>query len=318
MGKVIMENVILIFIRLVVGILKLLPNNLREVILSNTLRFGTLFIPSYRRVSDINLNLAFPESTPEWRKYIVHRNFQSLAKAISDFIRMPKLTRAWVEENISIPYWPRYLELKSRTGAPGVIVATGHLGSFELQGYAMSLLGHPLSFVVRNFKMPKIDRWWNGVRGRLGNKVLNRQGAYRQMVKDLKAGRDVAVLFDQNVKRNQAVFVPWFGHLAATTKSIGLAAIETRAVVVVVALISLKNGKYKMEVAECDFQHIYDNESLTTAEKVLAITQEISMRYQKLIKNFPEGWFWMHKRWKTTQAEGEENIYSKSELKSQI
>jgi KDO2-lipid IV(A) lauroyltransferase len=304
------EVIILNFIKLLVATLRLLPNSLREWILSNILRLGTLFIPSYRRVSEINLKIAYPESTPEWRRYIINENFKSLAKAISDFVRMPSLTRDWVEANIDIPYWPRYMELKKRAGAPGLIVATGHIGSFELQGYALSLLGYPLSFVVRNFKKPLIDRWWNGIRGKLGNKVLNRQGAYRQVVKELKAGRDVAILFDQNVKRNQAVFVPWFGHLAATTKSIGLAALETEAVVVVVAMVTLKSGKYRMEVTECNFEHVYKNESLDRSQKVKIITEEVSSHYQKLIKKFPEGWFWMHRRWKTTQAEGEMSIYS--------
>ncbi len=311
-----MENIILIFIKLFVGTLKCLPGTLREGILSNILRFGTLFIPSYRRVSEINLKLAFPESTQAWRRFIIKKNFESLAKAISDFIRMPNLDKAWVEANISIPYWERYMELKKREGAPGVIIATGHLGSFELQGYAISLMGYPLSFVVRNFKAPKIDQWWNGIRGRLGNKVLNRQGAYRQMIKDLKSGRDVAVLFDQNVKRNQAVFVPWFGHLAATTKSLALAAIETRSIILVVALITLNDGKYRMDVTECSFDHVYDDQNLSLAEKVSTITKEISGHYQKLIKSFPEGWFWMHKRWKTTPVDGAENIYSLSSSNS--
>jgi KDO2-lipid IV(A) lauroyltransferase len=304
------EILILNFIKFAVAILRLLPNSVREWILSNILRFGTVFIPSYRRVSEINLRIAYPESTAEWRRYIIKENFKSLAKAISDFVRMPSLSKAWVEANIDIPYWPRYMELKGRVDAPGIIVATGHIGSFELQGYALSLLGYPLSFVVRNFKKPLIDKWWNGIRGKLGNKVLNRQGAYRQVVKELKAGRDVAILFDQNVKRNQAVFVPWFGHLAATTKSIGLAAIETEAIVLVVAMISLKSGKYRIEVTECNFEHIYKDDSLDRAEKVKIITDEVSNHYQALIKKFPEGWFWMHRRWKTTPTEAEESIYS--------
>jgi len=305
------EKIILVFIKTFVATLRVLPNQLREGILSNLLKFGTLFIPSYRRVSDVNLKIAFPESTPIWRGYIISQNFKSLAKAISDFVRLPKINKAWVESNIEIPYWPRYVELKSRKGASGLIVATGHLGSFELQGYAMSVLGYPLSFVVRNFKKPLIDKWWNGIRGRLGNRVLNRQGAYRQVVKDLKQGRDVAILFDQNVKRNQAVFVPWFGVPAATTKSIGLAALETEAIIVVTAMITLKNGRYRIDVKECDFSALYADQSIPRNEKVKLITEEVSAEYQKMIKKFPEGWFWMHRRWKTSPTEEEKrDLYS--------
>ena len=167
----------------------------------------------------------------------------------------------------------------------------------------MSVLGFPLSFVIRNFKSEKIDNWWNARRGKLGNKNINRRGAFRELVRELKRGFDVGILFDQNVKRSHAVFVPWFGKNAATAKSLALAALETEALVVVVSLKTLAIDSYYMDVIECDFSHIYSDETLSRQEKILQITTIVSKHYEKMIQDFPEGWFWMHRRWKTSERE---------------
>ena len=69
--------------------------------------------------------------------------------------------------------------------------------------------------------------------------------------------------------------------------------------------------KYHIEAEECDFSNLYTDETLTTEQKVLIITQRLSTLYVEMIRRFPEGWFWMHRRWKT-RPEGEpESIYNK-------
>lgn len=293
-----------ITVRTFVGILSIIPDKARVWLLDKIIYCLTLLIPSYRKVTRINLNIAFPDLSNIEREKILRESVTSLATAVSDFIRFSKITPQWVESRVEFPFLAKYKKLKESHSSTGLLVATGHLGSFELQAYMMSVLGYPLSFVVRNFKLPMLDRWWNKRREKYGNRVLNRSGAFRRIVRELKQGRDVGVLFDQNVKRSHAVFVPWFSKEASTTKSLALAALETKAKVVVVGLITKGFDKYRMEVIECDFSSIYSDKTLKRSEKVFEITKEISFQYQKLIKQYPAGWFWMHRRWKT-QAQGD-------------
>jgi KDO2-lipid IV(A) lauroyltransferase len=170
--------------------------------------------------------------------------------------------------------------------------------------------GHPISFVVRNFEWKALDRWWTKCRERYGNRVVNRKGAFKEVAQLLRAGTDVALLFDQNVKKKHATFVSWFGVLAATTKTIAVAALRAECPVVVAGIISLPGDKYRVLVEECDFSGIYQDSTMPSEEKIRIITQDLASRYEKMIREQPAAWFWMHRRWRT-RPEGEmENLYA--------
>jgi KDO2-lipid IV(A) lauroyltransferase len=172
------------------------------------------------------------------------------------------------------------------------------------------LWGHPVAAIARNFKSPRLDRWWRGLREARGNRIIDRSGAYKEMVKELTKGGTVAVLFDQNVRLHHAVFVDWFGKPAATTRAFAMAALRCR-VPVMVAGMSYLGGddKYRVDAIECDFSGVYNDESLNEAEKIELITREISERFTDLVRGFPEGWFWIHRRWKTRPEGDSEQIY---------
>jgi KDO2-lipid IV(A) lauroyltransferase len=196
-------------------------------------------------------------------------------------------------------------------GKTGVLIATGHLGSFELLGHAIGLKGYPLSAVARRFKSPRLDTWWRGLREATGNTIIDRQGAFREIVRTLATGRSVAVLIDQNVKANHAVFVDWLSKPAATTRAFALAALKTEAPVFVAAMIYTGGDTYRVEAVECDFSMTYRDETLPDVQKIEFITATISEHYCQMIRQFPEGWFWMHRRWKTRPPGEAENVYSR-------
>ena len=129
------------------------------------------------------------------------------------------------------------------------------------------------------------------------------------MVRLLKSGMDVGVLFDQNITRNHALFVDWFGRPAATTKALALAALKTEAPIFVVALIQKDVDRNFYECGECNCSDIYSNTVLSKNEKLLQITESLVRRYESLILKNPESWFWMHRRWKTAPEGNAEDFY---------
>jgi KDO2-lipid IV(A) lauroyltransferase len=253
-----------------------------------------------------NLEIAFPERDREWKRELLKKNATEMGRLLADTVRLSSLDEEWAREHVDIQALSRYAETHSRRG---VLIATGHLGSFELLGHAIGLRGYPLAAIARRFKSKRLDAWWTSLREARGNKIIDREGAFREMLKTIAAGRSVAVLIDQNVRSNHAVFVDWFGKSAATTRAFALAALKTRAPVFVAGMIYSGNDRYRVEAVECDFCDLYANAELSDLEKSRVITEVISRHYCEMIKLFPEGWFWMHRRWKT-RPEGEpEAIY---------
>ena len=294
-----------------VGLLNVLPTALRLTLVKSIIRLLGLIVPRFRRIALRNMELAFPDKDLAWRKNLLEKSFDPLARLFVDFARLQQIDAAWIAEHVNCPFFARFMEIKRQHPGKGVVIVTGHLGSFELLAHVVALLGQPISFIVRDFKLPRVDRWWRSIREATGNRVISRAGAFREMVDELKTGRDVAVLFDQNVTRKHAVFVDWFGRQAATTKSVALAAIRTEAPVVVAAIhcVDPKNDRYDVEAYEFDFSSIYADTTIDSEEKVRLITQRLSDSYQDMIRRTPEAWFWMHRRWKTAPTPEQETVY---------
>jgi KDO2-lipid IV(A) lauroyltransferase len=269
-------------------------------------RLAFLIVPRLRKTAQVNLELAFPERDAAWRADILRKNAVEMGRLLADTVRLASLDATWIREHVEIPAITRFGAVAKNRG---VLIATGHLGSFELLGHAIGLWGYPLAAIARRFKSPRLDRWWTELREARGNRIIDRTGAFKEMVRSISDGTSVAVLFDQNVKSNHAVFVDWFNKPAATTRAFALAAIKTEAPVFVAAMIYRGGDTYRVESVECDFASIYGDTLLSDSEKVFRITQEISDHYCRMIREFPEGWFWIHRRWKTRPEGDHSRLY---------
>lgn len=304
-----LDLLVYILVRGLIGGLNLLPLALRIRFVTLIVRLVTACIPSFRRVSLRNLEIAFPESTESWRRSTLRESYSSLARVIVDFARLHELDADWVYEHVDCEFLPRFKEMKTQNPGKGIMIATGHLGSFELLAHCVAMYGYPISFIVRPFKLKRLNEWWTGIREATGNRAISRSGAFKEVMKDLASGRDVAVLFDQNVTRKHAVFVDWFGKTAATTRTVALAALRTEAPVIVASIGYLGNDRYRITSVERDFSALYARQDLSSDEKVLQMTQDLSKAYEEMIRKHPAEWFWMHKRWKTRPSEGEKSLY---------
>jgi len=284
-----------------------LPVGLRMV----ELVVGAYFLlaPKGDRVSLRNLRLVFPEDSNAELKARLKDAHRSLARFIFDSARFHTLDEAWVKAHVEAPFEEAYHVIKKRNPSKGILIVGGHLGSIEIQALSAPFIGRRLSVVARNLKNKGIDLWWKNNRQRFGNQFIDRKGAVSKILANLRAGIDVAILIDQNVRREHALFVDWFGKPAATTFAFGRAAVETEAPVVLSAITYLGNEKYRLNERECDLSAIYSDQSLSPQEKALEVTKRVSIEYQKMILDQPSEWFWLHRRWKTTPEGVPEDFY---------
>jgi KDO2-lipid IV(A) lauroyltransferase len=299
-----MDLIFVYLVRAALFSINLLPLAIRLSILTATIRALFFLLPRLRDVALDNLQLAFPERDLDWGREIVKRSYSSMARVIVDFARLPALNRKWAMAHVDFPQHVQFEAAMRRRSGTGMLIATGHLGSFELLAHYAALIGYPMSFVVRNSKMPHFDKWWRSKREANGNHVISRRGAFREVVQRLEDQQNVGILFDQNVRQSHAVFVDWFGVPAATTKTVALAALRTRCMVGVASVSYTGDERYQISFEEFDFTNLYEDTKLTNEEKVLEITRTLSDCYQEMIKRSPHEWFWMHRRWRTRPERG--------------
>ena len=299
-------------VRAIVGILNALPLRTRHWLIFGLLILIAVFKRRIWTTTLTNIRHVFPKLSQAEVRHFGIQSFHSLARFIVDSARFHTLDGAWVKEHVSCPFHQGYLDLKKKYPGKGILTASGHLGSIEIQALCAPFVGRRFSFVARELKQPKLNAWWKKKRELHGNEVIPRKGAVRKIISNLRAGIDVAVLIDQNVRREHALFVDWFGRDAATTFAFGHAAVVTEAPVVVSAISYTGGGKYTVNEAECLLQHIYSDDALSQKQKVLEVTKLISLRYQDLILKNPTEWFWMHGRWRTTPEGVPEDFYTRA------
>jgi KDO2-lipid IV(A) lauroyltransferase len=180
------------------------------------------------------------------------------------------------------------------TGDRPMILLTGHYGNWELAGYLFGLFGFPTVSVARTLDNPYLDRFLRSFRERTGQSLIPKTGGFDQMVDVLQNNQMLCFLADQDAGQ-RGLYVDFFGRLASTHKAIALLAIEHRAPVVVGVARRIGPG-FRYEV-RCE--EVIDPAELTgTAEDVRILTQRFTSALERLIRQDPTQYLWLHRRWK--------------------
>lgn len=246
-----------------------------------------------------NLALAFGSDLSRREKQRIARGaYRHFGGVFFDFIRSPVLSPKKIEKIAEFEGWEN-LERAFDRGR-GVLILTAHYGYWELMGVAQGYRGRPLSVVARRLDNPLLERMLQRYRTRSGNVVIYKQNAIREVFRALRRNESVAVLIDQNMSPKQGVFVDFFGVPASTTPILSAVALKTGAPIVPAFSMPMPGGKWKF---------IYEpplelGNNGDRGEALVRVTQECTNIIERHIRERPEIWLWMHRRWKS-RPEGE-------------
>ena len=256
-----------------------------------------------RRVGRQNLALAFPELTGGQREGVLRASFRSLGWQLAEFAHMRRYTPESARERIRYEGLENFLAARARR--KGVLVLTGHLGSWELSSFFHSLMGYPMAMVIRRLDNGRVDAFVNGIRTLHGNRVLPKDDFARGILKELHRGETVGILMDTNMTPPQGVFVPFFGKDACTASGLARVALHAGAAVLPGFLLwEPGEGRYVLHFGESlELARTGDAEADAVANTAL-----FTRVLESWIRRYPEQWLWVHRRWKTRPA-GEASLY---------
>jgi KDO2-lipid IV(A) lauroyltransferase len=174
----------------------------------------------------------------------------------------------------------------------GAICLSGHIGCFELLAAYHISKGVPLSVVAR---YPN-DAWMGDVvqriRDQYGLETIWREdsGSARKIVADLKKGRFVAALIDQDTKLDN-VYIPFLGIQAAYPATLVRLAARQNSHIFASFIIRIAADRHRIVTETID----YDPNSDTLEYDVIA---EYGRIFDRLVLAYPEQWIWWHRRWR--------------------
>jgi Kdo2-lipid IVA lauroyltransferase/acyltransferase len=245
-------------------------------------------IPRLRRVALSNLAFALPELDARARERIVDGVFRSIARLLVAFARLPAIDRDSVGEWIGYEGFEHFERAIAR--GRGVLFATAHLGNWELSAHAHALMTGPMAVLVRPLDNPLIDRLVESRRALSGNDVLVKTDSARAILKVLKENRAVGILIDQNAAEENGVFVDFFGEQACASAGFARLAVHSGAAVIPgFALWSEAKSRYVLRFLP----------EVAATGDVAADTQALQAVLEAVIREHPDQWLWIHRRWKT-------------------
>jgi KDO2-lipid IV(A) lauroyltransferase len=240
-----------------------------------------------------HLRQAFPHESEAWRRRVARASFRHLGReAVATFL-LGRLSREEILERIEIPGFEALQEAVGAGG--GAVLLTPHFGNWEIAGAGLAARGIPLDVVAQRQRNPLFDADLTETRTRQGMSVIQRGDAPKQVLRSLRRGRAVAIVWDQNVRRG-GIFVEFFGKKASTARGPAIFPLRTGSPVFQGVNRRLEGypSRYRLEVVPVDFTPTGDLEA-----DVFRLTEVYTRFLEKEIVRTPEQYFWQHRRWKT-------------------
>lgn len=254
-------------------------------------RAGFHLLKRRREIAIENITLSLG-SGGEPARALARRAFEQLGRSFLEFLSLPGQSRERILERIDfVGFEPAEEWARSKRGA---ILLTGHFGNWELIGAAVGMRYAPVKYVLPAQTNPGSDAYLNETRRALGIEPIVIGQGMRTALRSLRQGAFLGMLPDQDA-RKAGIHVPFFGRPASTHTGPARLALAGHAPVLVAVLERIERGRFRARailVTEPD-----PNRDET--EEVFRITREVTAALEGAIRERPDHWYWIHRRWKT-------------------
>ena len=243
-----------------------------------------------------NLTMAFPERSATERRRILRASYVNLGRGAAEYVRMAGFFQRRLKARITynrLDYWD---ELNRCHPARGLLILSAHFGNFDLLAVAHAMHGYQVSLVHHTQNFLAGDAVMTFVRERAGIEIIRKHAAARAVLQTLRRGEMVGIAFDQNAKSSDAVFVPFFNELAATTS--GLARLVALSGASVVPVFIIRQPDMRSHCIE-----IGDEIAIQRSGDAKADIEENTRRFvrpiEDIVRRYPEQFLWTHRRYRT-------------------
>lgn len=231
-------------------------------------------------------------SEEEARK-IVRASFVNLAQNMLEILYMPNLNEKNLHEYIEIEHLERLKDALAE--GHGVVVLTGHIGTWEWLSAAFSLSGLPVTAIAKTQPNAEYSRVLDDLRATIGAEIFSR-GTSELLAagRALKKGKILGFLADQDAGPGGA-FIDFLGQMAATPLGPAVFSRKFHAPVVPAFILRRPDGRHTVRVYErMEYVDTGDVE-----KDLYDLTVRMTRLLEEVIRENPTQWLWFQKRWNT-------------------
>jgi KDO2-lipid IV(A) lauroyltransferase len=245
-----------------------------------------------RRIAEENLRAALGLSERDAAR-LARDVFRQLGRSFVEFLALP--AHAWTEldRRILFDEGMARLEAHAREGK-GAVLMTAHYGNWELLGAAVGRRVGGVAYVFPAQSNRGADARINDARRRLGVELIAMEQGMRRALRRILEGGHVGMLPDQDA-RKIGIHVPFFGRPASTLTGPARLAVRARCPIYFALLDRVGPATFRART-------IAWIEPIPGAEEegeLRRITTAVSEALEAAIRERPDHWYWIHRRWKT-------------------
>lgn len=258
--------------------------------------FGLLFYFlafQQRRVTLRNLRFAFGKEKGENEIVtLARKNFQQFGMIACEWARLKYITTGELKKLVNIEGKEHLIEAKKKS--PSVILLGAHFGNWEYAHLLYASTINHLNFIVRAIDIPFIEKERVAVNENFGVRILYQKNGLRPAIRNLKKGEDLVIFADRQAGTKEEITCQFFGKDTSTLTLVPTLAQRFHIPIVPMFTIRSKDRVHHRIV-------FFPELKIEPSDKEGSIregTQRQSDIIEKVIREYPDHWVWLHKRWK--------------------
>lgn len=253
--------------------------------------------PRERREMVENLKLVLPDEPEKALRRYSREIFINFSRYLVDFFRFKKTDLAYVNSHVEIP-GREYIDEGLKKGK-GVVILTAHLGSWELGGAVMGLLGYSMNALVLEHKNRRVNNFFVTQRQIKNEKVISTTFALRKCLGALTNNELLAIVGDKDYA-NSGVVVKFFGKDTLLPKGPAVLSLKTGAAIVPGYTARIKDDKFRL-IFE---RPVEFSPGGNFEEDVEALTGLCARRLEAGIQKYPTQWYCFRRFWLRKEGAG--------------
>ncbi len=237
-----------------------------------------------------NLKHAFPDWTEDKRKEVALGVWDNLGRGAGEYMQVDQLQVEGPNARIEVEGLEHLL--KARDSGERYILFSAHMANWEVISVSATRYKILLTNVYRSASNPYVDKLTRKIRSNFAGTLIpkGRKGA-RKLITEFKNGKPLGMLVDQ--KLNEGVSIPFFGRDCMTASAPAELSIRFDCPLIPTQVIRLAGSKFKVIF----YPPMEKPNTGNLKEDSLNLLKQVNLTLEKFIKEHPDQWLWVHKRW---------------------
>lgn len=245
-----------------------------------------------------NLRAAFPGEKDDSEIMRIARGvYTHFALTLAEICKMPAMAERGgvaLERLVAVDGMERLVEALAE--GRGAILLSGHLGSWELGAAVVAHRIGRLKVVAAPMRNPMVDSFLVRCRSSAGMEPISPGISMRQVVRAVRNGEAVGFLADQDAGPTGLMAV-FFGRPASTATGPAAIAVRWRVPIFLSFSVRLPDGRHSMTLERVELPEFAPSGG--SDQMIDWIMRRYANRLEELVRERPEQWLWLHRRWKS-------------------